>query len=72
MVSATSTTNAAGQTTYQVKVLLHQLQLGKEPGVRPLQSGMVVNADIITDRQSVMRYLLRPVFAAFSKSFSER
>ena len=72
MVSATSTTNAAGQTSYQVKVLLHQMQLGNKPGVRPLQSGMVVNADIITDRQSVMRYLLRPVFAAFAKSFSER
>ena len=71
-ISATSTTTPAGQTTYQVKVLLHQLQLGNRPGVRPLQSGMVVNADIITDRQSIMRYLLRPVFAAFAKSFNER
>lgn len=71
-ISATSTTTPTGQTTYQVKVLLHQLQLGNKPGIRPLQSGMVVNADIITDRQSVMRYLLRPIFAAFAKSFSER
>lgn len=72
MVSPTSTTNAAGQTSYQVKVSLNQRQLGEKPGERPLMSGMVVNADIITDRQSVMHYLLRPIFAAFAKSFSER
>ncbi|MGI9143729.1 MAG: HlyD family efflux transporter periplasmic adaptor subunit [Fluviibacter sp.] len=39
---------------------------------KKIEPGMTVQADIITDRQSVLRYLLRPLFVAFNQGMRER
>jgi multidrug efflux pump subunit AcrA (membrane-fusion protein) len=37
-----------------------------------VEPGMTVQADILTDRQSVMRYLLRPIYVALNQGMRER
>lgn len=72
MVAANSTVTDQGDAYYLTKVKLDAAQLNKMRKDQKLQSGMTLEADIITDRQSVLRYLLRPIYAAFANSFWER
>jgi HlyD family type I secretion membrane fusion protein len=72
MVSANSTTTEKGEIYFLTRVALDRAELEKASQNGKLQSGMTLEADIITDRQSVLHYLLRPVYAAFSSGFGER
>ena len=59
-----------GTVTGKVNVSIPQNYVGdRDKGIDP---GMTVQADIITDRQSVLRYLLRPIYVAFSQGLRER
>lgn len=72
MIAANSTVTEKGEAYYLTKVKLNGTQLNKFRKDQKLQSGMTLEADIVTDRQSVLRYLLRPIYAAFATSFWER
>lgn len=72
MVSATSTATEKGDVFYMTRIALDRRDIAKVDDSAKLQSGMTLQADIVTDRQSVLQYLLRPVYAAFSDGFGER
>lgn len=72
LVAASSTTTDKGEVFYTTRIALDRAELAKASGDAKLQSGMTLEADIVTDRQSVLQYLLRPVYAAFSNGFGER
>ena len=70
MVSSYSTLDEKANPYFKVNVSIPQNYVGdKDKGIDP---GMTVQADIITDRQSVLRYLLRPIYVAFSQGLRER
>ena len=72
LIAANSTVTEKGEAYYLTKVKLNGAQLNQFRKDQKLQSGMTLEADIVTDRQSVLRYLLRPIYAAFANSFWER
>lgn len=71
MVSAFSTLDEKQQPYFKVIISLPQSYLGEDKNKR-IDPGMTVQADIITDRQSVLRYLLRPIYSAFKQGMRER
>jgi multidrug efflux pump subunit AcrA (membrane-fusion protein) len=71
MVSSFSTLDEKQQPYFKVIVSLPQTYVGGNEDKR-IDPGMTVQADIVTDRQSVIRYLLRPIFVAFKQGMRER
>jgi adhesin transport system membrane fusion protein len=71
MVSSFSTLDEKQQPYFKVIVTLPQSYVGDYKDKR-IDPGMTVQADIMTDRQSVLRYLLRPIYAAFKQGMRER
>ena len=70
MVSSFSTLDEKSNPYFKVVVSIPQNYVGdKEKSIEP---GMTVQADIITDRQSVLKYLFRPIYVAFSQGMRER
>jgi len=70
MVSSFSSLDEKFNPYFKVIVSIPQNFVGdKEKTIEP---GMTVQADIITDRQSVLKYLLRPIYVAFSQGMRER
>ena len=72
MVSPFSTMDDKHVPHFKVLVSFTKKYLGLTPGKMKIEPGMTLDADIITDRQSVMRYLLRPIFYALSNGMRER
>ena len=72
MVSSFSTMDDKHVPHFKVLVSFTKKYLGLMPGKMKIEPGMTLDADIITDRQSVMRYLLRPIFYALSNGMRER
>lgn len=70
MVSSYSTLDEKSNPYFKVIVSIPQNYVGDIDKV--IDPGMTVQADIITDRQSVLRYLLRPIYVAFSQGLRER
>jgi membrane fusion protein, adhesin transport system len=70
MVSSYSTLDEKANPYFKVLVSIPQNYVGDKDKV--IDPGMTVQADIITDRQSVLRYLLRPIYVAFSQGLRER
>lgn len=71
LVSANSTMDEKGQPYFRGHVRLQRAAL-RAHGDMPVMPGMTVQCDIITDRQSVLRYLLRPIYLAFAEGMRER
>ena len=70
MVSSFSSLDEKSNPYFKVIVSIPQNYVGdKEKSIEP---GMTVQADIITDRQSVLKYLFRPIYVAFSQGMRER
>ena len=72
VVSAFSTLDERQQPYFKTYVDLSKKSMGKNEKDMPILPGMTVQGDIVTDNQSVLRYLLRPVFVAFSQGMRER
>lgn len=72
MVSPYSTIDDKGIPYFKVVVTIPRNYLGNDPRDKSIEPGMTLDADIITDRQSVLRYLLRPVYYAFRQGMRER
>lgn len=70
MVSPYSSVDEKQNPYFKVIVSLPQNYVGEQEHL--INPGMTVQADIITNRQSVLRYLLRPIFVALSQGMHER
>lgn len=57
---------------YKATIKLESSFVGEGKFKRPVASGMVVTADIITGTKSLTRYMLKPVARSLDKAFSER
>lgn len=71
LVSANSTMDEKGMPYFKGYVRLQRAAL-RAHGDMPVMPGMTVQCDIVTDRQSVLRYLLRPIYLAFAEGMRER
>jgi multidrug efflux pump subunit AcrA (membrane-fusion protein) len=70
MVSSHSTLDEKQNPHFKVIVSMPQNYLvDKDHAITP---GMIVHGDIITDRQTVLGYLLRPIYLALSQGMRER
>jgi membrane fusion protein, adhesin transport system len=73
VVSAFSSLDEKTQQPYfKTIVSLPRRSMGKTDQDLPILPGMTVQGDIVTDRQTVLRYLLRPIYVAFSQGMRER
>lgn len=71
-IAANSTVTDKGESFYIVRVKIKRDGSADAVANRSLLSGMVVESDIITDSQSVLQYLLAPLFRAVERAFTER
>jgi multidrug efflux pump subunit AcrA (membrane-fusion protein) len=71
MVSSYSTLDEKQTPYFKVIISIPQNYVGNDKA-KVIDPGMTVQADILTDRQSVLRYLLRPIYIAFSQGMRER
>lgn len=72
VVSAFSMLDEKQQPYFKTYVDLSKKSMGKTDKDMPILPGMTVQGDIVTDNQTVLKYLLRPVFVAFSQGMRER
>ena len=71
-VSADTITNEEGQSFYLVRVKPEQDYLGHESSPLEIKVGMTTEADIITDKKSILSYLMHPVNRGLDKALRER
>lgn len=71
-ISPDSTTEADGQTYYNVWIETNRNFLGTKESPLKLIPGMVVYSDIVTGKKSILDYILGPLFKTTENSFKER
>jgi HlyD family type I secretion membrane fusion protein len=71
-VSPSTYLNEKREAYYLAEVALQQEYLGEDPRLHRVVPGMLVQADIITGRKTVLDYLLRPVYRGFTGALHER
>jgi len=71
MVSPYSSVDAQNVPFFRVVVALEANHVVRDAS-KTIQPGMTVQADIITDQQSILAYLMRPIAVAFNQGMSER
>jgi multidrug efflux pump subunit AcrA (membrane-fusion protein) len=71
MVSPYSVLDENQNPYFKVNITVPKEYVG-EDRTKKVEPGMTVQADILTDRQSVMRYLLRPIYVALNQGMRER
>ena len=71
MVSSYCGLDEKQSTFFKVIVNLPKNYVGDDQS-KTINPGMTVQVDIITDRQSVLRYLLRPLYVALNQGMRER
>lgn len=71
-ISATTYETDDHQLFYKAVIKLDPADAATFAPFLRLQSGMTVDADIISGSKSLLRYLLKPIFRSFDVAFSER
>lgn len=71
-VSASSIVAENNEPYYRAWVSLDQPYVGRTPGQNLLQSGMGVDAEIVTGEKTFMTYLSKPVIDVTTRAFKER
>lgn len=71
-VSASSTVGDDKKPYYRGWVTLTHPYVGKTPGRNMLQSGMGVEAEILTGNKTLLSYLSKPIIDVVTRSFHER
>jgi adhesin transport system membrane fusion protein len=71
-VSADTITNEEGQSFFLVRVKPVKSFLGIKSGELPIKIGMTAEADIITDKKTILSYLTEPVHRGIDKALRER
>jgi len=71
-ISASTFTSKEGLPYYQTRISLEKNYVGGDPKKNILKPGMTVQADIVTNKKSIMAYILKPITRALDSSFRER
>jgi adhesin transport system membrane fusion protein len=71
-VSADTITNEEGESFFLVRVKPNKPFLGAKSGELPIKIGMTAEADIITDKKTILSYLTEPVHRGIDKALRER
>jgi HlyD family secretion protein/adhesin transport system membrane fusion protein len=71
-IAASTTTDPDGALYYKAVIALDQGYAGMESGRNLLQSGMTVQAEIVTGERSILQHLVEPVHAALASALHER
>ena len=71
-VSADTITNEEGESFFLVRVKPNKPFLGVKSGELPIKIGMTAEADIITDKKTILSYLTEPVHRGIDKALRER
>lgn len=71
MVSPYSSVDEENTPFFRVIVALAEDYVARDPS-KIVQPGMTVQVDIVTDQQSILAYLMRPIVVAFEQGMSER
>jgi len=71
-VSADTITNEEGQSFYLVRVKPEKDYLGHESSPLEIKVGMTTEADIVTDKKSILSYLMHPVNRGLDRALRER
>lgn len=71
-VSADTITNEEGESFFVVRVKPTKSFLGVKSGELPIKIGMTAEADIITDKKTILSYLTEPVHRGIDKALRER
>jgi len=71
-VSADTITNEEGESFFLVRVKPGKSFLGVKSGNLPIKIGMTAEADIITDKKTILSYLTEPVHRGIDKALRER
>lgn len=70
-ISPTTATDEQGNTFYEVSVDLNSVEGVKVADLSQLRSGMELQARIQTEKRTMLRYFLRPVYRSLERAFSE-
>jgi len=71
-VSADTVTNDDGESFFVVRVKPGKAFLGARAGELPIKIGMTAEADIITDKKTILSYLTEPIHRGIDKALRER
>ncbi|MCP4981261.1 MAG: HlyD family type I secretion periplasmic adaptor subunit [Gammaproteobacteria bacterium] len=71
-ISADTITNDEGESFFLVRVKPSKSFLGGKSGELPIKIGMTAEADIITDKKTILSYLTEPVHRGIDKALRER
>ncbi len=71
-ISADSLTDESGESFYLVRVRTKKNFLGTEDNPMPIIPGMVGSVDILTGKNTILSYLLKPALRAQSRALKER
>jgi HlyD family secretion protein/adhesin transport system membrane fusion protein len=71
-ISASTFQDEAGEPFFKGVIELSQAYIGGGAERHPVLPGMVVDVDISTGRKTLLQYLLKPLYRAFDRSFTER
>lgn len=71
-VSADTITDEDGNSYYLLRVKPERDYLGHPSRPLPIKVGMTVEADIVTDKKTILQYLLEPVTRGLDKALRER
>lgn len=61
-----------GEPYFKAVIDLDSQTVGAAHLTKPLQAGMIVQAEIITGEKSLARYMLKPIYRSLDTAFSER
>ncbi len=71
-ISADTITNEDGISHFLVRIKPNRLHLGASSDELPVKVGMTAEADIITDKKTILSYLTEPVHRGIDKALRER
>ncbi len=70
-ISADTITDDEGDSFYMVRVTPDHAYIGHENKPMPIKVGMTTEADIITDKKTILEYILKPIHRGLEKSLTE-
>ncbi len=71
-LGSNSVNDGQGNVFFEIEVRTAQNYMGSAENPLPITSGMVAEVEIITGKRTILEYLLKPIFRARSRAFTER
>lgn len=71
-ISADSITTEEGESYFLARIKPTRSFMGGSPGEMPIKVGMTAEADILTEKKTILSYLTEPMHRGFDKALRER